>query len=460
MSVDPVTGQNEKPRLSRATVIVVLICWFLTIFEGYDIVVYGTVAPALLQYKPWALNPAQVGLISSTIVFGMVFGALLVGPLADVFGRRNTVLADLLVFSISMFLCGLAPNPLVFSIFRFIGGVGLGAIIPTTATITVEYAPSRWRSLVYTVMFTGYGVGGILASTLAIPLIPLYGWPAMFYFNALGALIAAPLAYWLLPESIGFLLSKDRQEEAGRVARRLHLSLDSEMVSRARREVEAARPTKGRSAFWLLFSRGYLLASILFALLSFFALDMIYAINTWLPHLMNLVGYSLPLALSFLAVLNVGNIIGNVVAGAASDRFGSKNVCITVFGLAAISFFLLSFHWPIVVVYILVILVGNGSLGAQNLLNAYVAKSYPVGSRGSAVGWALGAGRGGGFVGPNIVGLLLLWHVSLVWSFYVLAIPGLLAVIALFFIPRTPVFDEQALPSVELPVTAEIAGEK
>ncbi|MBV9231223.1 MAG: aromatic acid/H+ symport family MFS transporter, partial [Chloroflexi bacterium] len=442
MSTNTVATGSEKQTLSGVTITVVLICWFMTIFEGYDIVVYGTVVPSLLHYKPWGLNPGQAGVIGSLIVFGMFFGALFVGPLADLFGRRTTMIVDLLIFSISMFLCGLSPTPLVFSIFRFIGGVGLGGIIPTTATITVEYAPLRWRSLVYTIMFTGYSVGGILAAGLAIPLLPAFGWQVMFYINAVACLVAVPLAYWFLPESIGFLLSKNRRAEAERVAQRFRVNMNSEEVRLAQREIEGAHAARGWRAPLLLFSRGYLLATVLFALVSFCALYTIYGVNTWLPQLMTLSGYSLTSALLFLLVLNVGNIIGNVIAGAAADRFGSKIVCMTVFALAAISFFLLSFKVPLLIGYILVILVGNGTYGAQNLLNAYVVKSYPVSSRGTAIGWALGIGRTGGFVAPNLIGLFLFWHVPLQWSFYVLAIPGVLAVIALLFITKTPAFYE------------------
>ena len=457
MSNNTVASRNPQQTFGRATVTVVLICWFMTIFEGYDIVVYGTVVPSLLHYKLWSLNPAQAGAISSVIVVGMLFGALCVGPLADVFGRRNTMLLDLIIFSLSLFLCGLAPTPLLFSIFRFIGGLGLGGIIPTSAAITVEYAPPRWRSLAYTIMFTGYGVGGVLAAGLAIPLIPAFGWQVMFYLNAIACLVAVPLAYYFLPESIGFLLAKNKRAEAERVAQRLHVSLDAEGVRLAQREIEEARTAKGGKGFLSLFSQGYLLATILFAVLSFFALYMIFGVNTWLPQLMNLSGYSITSSLLFLLVLNVGNIIGNVIAGAAADRFGSKVVCIVIFALGALSFFLLSFHWPLFIAYVLVILVGNGTLGAQNILNAYVAKSYPVGSRSSAVGWALGIGRAGGLVGPNVLGLFQFWHVSLQWSFYALAIPGLLAVVLLFFMPKTPTYHAQVQETTLLPASADIA---
>jgi MFS transporter, AAHS family, benzoate transport protein len=457
MSNNTTNSTRARSTSNRASVTVVLICWFLTIFEGYDLVVYGTVVPSLLHYKPWTFNPAQAGAIGSVIVIGMIFGALFVGPLADLFGRRNTVIIDLIIFSLSLFLCGLAPTPLIFSIFRFIGGLGLGGIIPTSAAITVEYAPPRWRSMAYTIMFSGYGVGGILAASLAIPLIPAFGWQVMFYMNAIACLIAVPLAYVFLPESIGFLLAKNRRAEAERVAQRLHLSLDSEGVQMAEREIEESQMARGRKGFLLLFTRGYLLPTVLFAVLSFLALFMIFGVNTWLPQLMQLSGYSLTSSLVFLAVLNVGNIIGNIIAGAAADRFGSRQICILIFALGAISFFLLAFHWPLLFAYLLVILAGNGTLGAQNILNAYVAKSYPVGSRSSAVGWALGMGRFGGLIGPNVLGLFQFWHVSLNWSFYALAIPGVLAVVALIFLPKTPTLHEEVQSPVLVSASPEIA---
>jgi AAHS family benzoate transporter-like MFS transporter len=104
-----------------------------------------------------------------------------------------------------------------------------------------------------------------------------------------------------------------------------------------------------------------------------------------------------------------------------------------------------------------VILVGNGAFGAQNLLNAYIAKFYPVNSRGTAVGWALGIGRSGGFVSPNLIGLFLFWHVPLQWSFYALAIPGALSVVLLLFMPKTPMLNEQVGASTALSASTEVS---
>jgi AAHS family benzoate transporter-like MFS transporter len=451
MSDNMAVSQRSKQSLSRAAIIVIFICWFMTIFEGYDVVVYGTVVPSLLHYKPWALNAAQAGIISGILVVGMIFGAFFVGPLADNFGRRNIVILDLLIFSFSLFLCGIAPTPLAFIVFRFIGGIGIGGIIPTSTAIVIEYAPPRWRSMAYTIVFSGYGVGGILVSTLAIPLIPAFGWQVMFYVNAIACLLTLPLTYWLLPESIGFLLAKNRRAEAQSVARRFHVDLDSEGVRFAEKEIIEARSIQGKNAFFSLFGRYYVLPTILFALISFFTLYMIFGVSTWLSQLMTLSGYSPALALLFVVVLNVGSIFGNIFAGAAADRFGSKSVGVLIFLLGSASFFLLSFKVPVALALVLGILVGNGSFGAQNILNAYVAKSYPVSSRASAMSVVLGIGRFGGLLGPSVLGLFQFWHISLQWSFYALAIPGVICAITLLLIPKTPTLHEKFRNTIPLP---------
>jgi MFS transporter, AAHS family, benzoate transport protein len=438
MSTSTTTEQSDGRLFNAATIRVVLICWLTIIFEGYDLVVFGTVVPSLLHYKPWTLNPALVGAMASSIVLGMAVGALGVGLITDMIGRKATLIGSLLIFSIAMGLCGFAPSPIIFVVFRFIGGIGLGGFLPTSTALTFEYSSPKRRILTYTLMFTGYGVGGILASLLAIWLIPAFGWQVMFWVNGLACFVMAPVAYFLLPESVGFLLAKNRRAEAEQIASRFKISLVEEGVKAS----EEAAETEGKAGRWdgfkTLFTAPYIRATIIFAIVTFFTLFMVFGVNTWLPQLMNLLGYSLSSSLLFIAVLNIGNMIGNVIAGAVADRYGAKIVCITVFILGAISFVLLSLKLPLVIAFIFVILVGNGTLGAQNLLNIYVADRYPTGSRASAVGWALGAGRLGGLIGPNVIGLLQFWHAPIGLNFYILASSGLLCAIALFFLTGRP----------------------
>ena len=417
------TGIRDD-RVNAATVLVVVVCWLAIIFEGYDLIVYGTVVPSLLHDKAWSLNPAQAGALGSYAVIGMLFGALIVGTLTDFVGRKVTLISCVTLFSLAMGGCALAPTPAVFSILRFIAGLGLGGVIPTATAVTIEYAPRRWRTLTYTVMFSGYSLGGIIAAGLAIPLIPAFGWRIMFWIGVAPLVLVVPVALFFLPESIGFLLSKGRRNEAEIIARRFNLHLDT-----------AVQPVTERwSALKTLFARRVLLATVSFWIATFLALFMIFGLNTWVPQIMRTAGYSLGSALSFLLVLDIGTIIGSLFTGAAMDRFGAKSTCTVSFLLAALSLGLLSVRLPLPVTYILFAIAGVGTIGTQTLLNAYVSKYYPLSSRATALGWSLGIGRLGGILGPLFGGVLLAWGVGLQWNFYAFALPGLLGAIVILFV--------------------------
>lgn len=103
------------------------ICFFCILADGYDLGIYGAVLPSLLDYQPWGLSPAHAGTIGSYALFGMLFGAIFVGSVTDLIGRKKTLIICVALFSVTMILCAIATSPTMFAIFRFIGGIGLGA---------------------------------------------------------------------------------------------------------------------------------------------------------------------------------------------------------------------------------------------------------------------------------------------------------------------------------------------
>jgi MFS transporter, AAHS family, benzoate transport protein len=98
------------------------LCGFAVGFDGYDLIVYGTVVPALLEYQPWSLTAERVGFIGSYAVIGMLFGALLAGTVTDIIGRRKALLFCVNRFSVFTAACGIAPSPELFGLFRFLAG--------------------------------------------------------------------------------------------------------------------------------------------------------------------------------------------------------------------------------------------------------------------------------------------------------------------------------------------------
>ncbi len=416
---------------------VVILCWVAVALDGFDLVVLGAVTPALLEYQEWGLTAPQIGVITSYGLFGMLIGALGIGTLADVIGRRSCILISVVSFSVFTALLAFAPSPGIFGLFRFLAGLGLGGLIPTAATMVSEFARMRRGSSSITFMMTGYHVGGVLTALFAIPILPLLGWRAMFVIGTLPAIALVPLMLRNLPESTSFLVARGRRAEAEELASQYGISLEPEEVREVQTEERASEG--GRfGALKTLFSGGYLLATLAFWVASFMGLLLVYGLNQWLPTIMRDAGYALGAALAFLLVLNVGAVIGLLVAGPVADRYGSKVACAGWFALAAVFLFLLSVPLPLPLTYIVVLVTGFFVFSAQVLLYAYVSKHYPTSGRGTALGWAAGIGRIGAICGPIFGGMLLGAGLAVPWGFYAFAAVGLLGSIFIAVVPRSP----------------------
>ena len=119
------------------------LCWTAVALEGFDLVVLGVVLPALLQEPTWGLTPNTASLVSVVGLVGVMIGAMLVGAISDVIGRRQTVVWTVVVFSILTLACAFAPNPFVFGLLRFLAGLGLGGVLPTAIAMINEFAAHR-----------------------------------------------------------------------------------------------------------------------------------------------------------------------------------------------------------------------------------------------------------------------------------------------------------------------------
>lgn len=129
-----------------------LLFWgfILIAFDGYDLVVYGTAVPVLIE--EWGLSSVQAGTLSSYGLFGMMFGAIGFGILADRIGRKKVIAITVILFSVFTGLCGFVNSPLIFGIFRFIAGLGLGGIMPNVIALMTDYAPKKYKGTIFYVV--------------------------------------------------------------------------------------------------------------------------------------------------------------------------------------------------------------------------------------------------------------------------------------------------------------------
>lgn len=386
----------------------VLLCWVAVALDGFDLVVLGAVIPILLESGDLGFTPEAATAASTIGLVGVGIGAVAVGPLTDRFGRRMTLISCVLLFSLLTLAVPLAQDVTQFTILRFLAGLGLGACLPTALAFMSEHAREGRSGSAVTRMMTGYHVGAVLTALLALWLAADLGWQVMFVIGGLAGLLTVPLMWAKLPESEAYLRAvESRTEETSTLGR------STEVV-------------KGR----------YLRVSLGLWVASFCGLLLVYGLNTWLPTIMGEAGYSIEGGIGLLLTLNVGAVIGLVVAGAIADARGNKPTVLIWFGTAAVFLALLSIKMEsTVLVYAAVLLAGVFVFSAQVLVYAFVGHLYPPEIRGTALGMAAGVGRVGAIVGPSLGGALVSAGIAYPWGFYAFTGAALVAVVALATVP-------------------------
>ncbi|HEY5853869.1 MAG TPA: aromatic acid/H+ symport family MFS transporter [Aldersonia sp.] len=409
---------------NKLSLLVLGLCWFAILCDGLDTFVYGAALPDMLADKSFGLDPGTAGDVGSIATFGMLLGALGAGPLADRVGRRATLIGGVALFSIASLACAIAPQVAVFAAARFVAGLGLGGLIPTAISMVMEFAPIGRANLMVAAVMTAHQTGGILASGLGIVFLDGRGWRFLFALGALPLLIAVPVMLKYLPESLSYLVARGRVDEAHALAARHGVTVAD--FTSERSGGAASVLASLRKLF--VGSRKY--TTLTFWVASFAGLLLVYGVATWLPVMMRSTGYELGSALSFLLVVNLGGIVGLLIAGRAADRFGPTRIAIIWFALTAVGISLLAVKMPLPATYFLVFLTGVWLFSAQTMVYASTAAHADADFRATAVGWTSGMGRFGAVFGPWLGGVLVASGQPK-WGFAAFAIAAVVAVVAM-----------------------------
>nr|CCP20037.1 divA protein [Streptomyces sp. HKI0576] len=402
-------------RGSGLALLVVGLCWLAVLFDGLDMFIYGSVLPHMLEQKALGLTSGRAGDLGSYATFGMLVGALAAGTVADRIGRRKLMLSCVTLFSLASGLCAVSNGVAVFGLGRTLAGVGLGGLLPTAISMVSDYAPRGRAALTIGLLMTAHHAGGILSAYVALWIVEPLGWRAAFWVCVV-PLLFVPVLLRYLPESLSFLLARGRTEEARALAGRYDVALPA---------APAGRPATARwESLAGLFRGREWIQTLLYWLASFGGLLLVYGVATWLPTLMRGEGYELGSALTFVVLFNLGGIVGMLVAGRASDRFGAPRISAIWFALTAAGVFLLSVHMPLALTFAVVFLTGVFLNSAQTMIYATVSIGSAPAHRATAVGWTSGMGRFGAVFGPWLGGQLLAADKG-DWGFTAFALAGL-----------------------------------
>jgi MFS transporter, AAHS family, 4-hydroxybenzoate transporter len=408
-----------------------LICAAVLFIDGFDAQAIGYVAPALAQ--EWKLPRGALGPVFSIGLFGLMIGALILGPLADRIGRRRIILLSTTAFGVGTLLTVLVQDAAWLMALRFLTGLGLGGAMPNAVALTSEFSPHRRRATLVMAMFAGFSIGAALGGLLAAALIPAFGWRSVFLVGGVAPLLLLPVLLYALPESIRYLaLIGGREREVALLLKRIAPGV--KLADDARFIVQEVKLSGLPIAHLFAEQRGPF--TLLLWVVFFMSLLDLYLLSNWLPTVLNDLGVSISVAAMIGAMLQVGGVVGTFTLGHFIDRFSFRALALTYLCAAvAVAFIGLTGHSTSLVT-LAIFAAGFCIVGGQIAANALAATYYPTAIRSTGVGWALGIGRIGSIVGPLIGGAMLAHEMGPQLLFAVAAIPPLIAAAAAFVLIR------------------------
>jgi AAHS family benzoate transporter-like MFS transporter len=435
VSAVAMADSTRETKQMRTVVWVMSLALVGLLFDGYDLVVYGACVSTFLRdaTQLGVVTPAIAGQLGSYALFGVLVGALLAGSVGDILGRRKVMLFAYAWFSIGMAATALTSSVAAFGAMRFLTGLGVGALVATTAALVSEFAPKGKKNLCNAIVYSGVPAGSLMAAALAIVLMSVIGWRGLFMIGALPLVTLFPLAYFKLPESMVWLAARGRIAEARALAERTGIDLAEATPQLAK---SMSDPIDGKASWAGLFT-SYPLATFLLGLMSATGLTLVYSLNIWLPELMLRAGFDARGSLSFLMVLNGGAVGGALMGSKIADRFGAKLVVAACFALGVLAILLLTAGFSLGVLLAIVAVVGLGTSGTQTLIYGLVANFYRTNVRSAGVAWCAGFGRLGGVGGPILGGYLAGGGFALETIFYILASVAVLGSVLTTLVPSS-----------------------
>jgi AAHS family 4-hydroxybenzoate transporter-like MFS transporter len=413
----------DNGKVSRQQILVVVLCMFFNMLDGFDIIAMAVVAGEVS--REMMLPADKVGWIFSFALAGMVTGAMLLAPISDIVGRRKVIVVSIIVVGVSILLTANATTLTEFIVLRFISGLGAGVMLASQATLAAEYSPEKYRSLAVTFVTSGYALGAMLTSVAAGLILPDYGWRGMFWFGGATTLVMGIVAWLLIPESLKYLLER-RPSDALRRINKILIKLNREPLL----QMPDVEPRQQKKSLGMVQVMSQLLAkehrkvTLTLWTTFFLAFSALYFLLSWIPMLIEDAGFSAADAREAFFLFNFGGVIGVWILGILSTRWKLTNIVFTLMFSASI-FMVIFAAIPGDIDYLLtlIFIIGLLQQGGFTGLYAAAAKAYPTSMRSTGIGWSIGLGRLGAVAGPAIAGYLIAGGFDMAANFYIFAVP-------------------------------------
>jgi putative MFS transporter len=422
-SQDIVVTPPEDQPLSRAHWMLMSVLIIALIIDIMKPATLGFTLPGMMT--EYHVTKATVSSFPFSALTGTVIGSVIWGVLADIYGRKATILLSAVMF-VGTSICGAMPT-LAWNVgMCFMMGVAAGGMLPVTYALLAEMMPSKHRGWSL-VLVGGLGaVGGYFAaSTFSAILQPFFGWRILWILN-LPTGLSLVLLGTFIPESAKFLLARGRREEARRVMERFG---SKARKARAAEQIAFDRGPSvaltGRAFFGKLLALS--LAALCFSLINF-------GLLLWLPADLIAKGYSVGvssklLAESALIAFPTVFLVAYLYSAWSTKWSLAASLALTLAGLAGVIWLELSGNGsPVLPVALLII----GTNGLIAMLLPYTAESFPLRIRGRTTGIVAACTKAGGMFAQLLAILALVPPLAIVSIAIMVPTAGALLLVAWF----------------------------
>ncbi len=350
-------------------------CACAALCEGIDLQAAGVAAAGIGgEFK---LTADQFGTFFSSSTFGLFFGALIGGRLADSIGRKKVLVSSVAVFGLFSLLTAIAWDVPSLIAFRLLTGLGVGGALPMLLALVSEAGDGDGQGASVAVVYAATPFGGAIASLISL-LATTAHWRLIFIVGGLLPLILTPLMVAGLRESVAF--------ERARI-------------------MSSGMPKAG--SFTAIFAGGRGPHTVLLWASFFLGLLLLYLLLNWLPTLLVSDGLTHLQAAGAQIGFNLGGATAAVLIGCSlRGTLRTPAIMLTFISLPLLLILLAKAPAQPNLIVLTVALLGCSVMAAQAFLYSMAPVTYPISIRGVGVGVAVAAGRIGSIVGPKLGGVL------------------------------------------------------
>lgn len=427
-----------EQKLTWRQIITLIVVALVMIIDGVDILSMGLAAPGIV--REFGMNPEVLGWVLSMELIGTAISAVFLGGLADMIGRRKTILLCLVPMAVGMLGASRAGSIEELLLWRLVVGLGIGLIVPAISAAAAEYSNKRWSSVAVASMVVCYPIGGALAGIAGRQLLVEGTWRDVMTMGAWATSILFPLVWLFVPETIPFLEKKQPDgalEKINRTLTRLGHPIATVLKTRA--------SVAKRVPLTELFSPRFLRLTIFLTIAATAHITSMYFALKWAPKIVVDLGFAPSEAAGVLMWVNLGMIAGGTLFAVLVSKLSAKwltifvfiggAVMIIVFGQGAASLQGISF-----IAFFVGFFTFSGLVG----LYALLTQLFPAEIRATANGFVLGVGRGVSSLAPVLVGAMFAAGFMLPTVAVVMSLGSLVGAVVLIGMGRRLVCEPQA----------------